>query len=463
MSDAELCAMTATNMVNSIREGKFSRREIMQAHLNRVDEFDSAVNAIVEQRAQQALDEAVAADRDSANRAHLPLDGVPISIKDHFDVAGMRHTEGVHTMAERVSPADEIAVARLRKAGAIVIGKCNQPDFQIRWNTTSDLYGPTRNPRNLQLTAGGSSGGDAAAVAAGMAALGLGADYGGSIRVPAAFCGIYGLRPSAGRVPGVGTLPPIDGPPTLDYMLSIGPFARSLDDLWCAYRVLSGHDPRDPASIDMPLGERQPTARPRIARMCQQTGALVDPKIVANLDITSRILADAGYEIVDLGIPGAKRAPEVWAELVGTELLHSAMPVWREQLGDSGKQHIEAMFGIYDLGTDVTRYIEAFMERRRIARETAAWMDQYQLVLAPVAGMPAPPLNFDHFLNENDTVNLFDHMRNVMWVNLLSLPGLALPNGIQIVARRFHEAQAFDAASIVAKELDPVAIASPVS
>ncbi len=448
-------------MLDLVRRGDISRSELIQAHLDRIDEHNGAINAIVEHRAQQALEEAQAADRDADNRKDLPLDGIPVSIKDHFDVGGMKHTEGVRSMAEQTSPVDEIAVARLREAGAIIIGKCNQPDFQIRWNTISDLYGTTRNPRNPELTAGGSSGGDAAAVAAGLAAIGLGADYGGSIRVPASFCGIYGLRPSAGRIPAVGTVPPFDGPPTMDFMASIGPFARSVEDLWTSYGVLCGPHPRDPSSINMGLGERNPTARPRIACIRRQTGAVITPEIEANLDATADILASAGYDIVDAAFPGAKRAPEIWGELVGTELLHSAMPIWRDMLGESGKQHIEELFGLYDLGNDVSRYIESFIERRQIAGETAVWMEDHPLVLAPVAGMPAPRLDFDHFLEREQLIDLFDHMRNVVWVNLLGLPGIALPNGIQIVARRFYESQAFDAAAVVAKELSPVAIASP--
>lgn len=461
MAGDELCRLTAAEMVARLRAREITRRELVTAHIDRIARVNGAVNAIVELRAEAALAEAVAADREDVTRVRLPLDGVPVSIKDHFDVARMKRTEGVRAHAERVSPGDAVAIARLKAAGAIVVGKANQPDYQIRWNTVNGLYGATRNPRDLSRTAGGSSGGDAAAVAGGMAALGLGADYGGSIRVPASFCGIWGLRPSAGRVPGVSTLPPFDGPPTLDHMNSIGPLARSLDDLWTAFAVLAGPDPRDPATVAMPLGERGQSQGLRVARMCRQTGAVVEPEIEARLDETAAILADAGYEVVEAGIPDAPRAPEVWAELVGTELLRGAMRVWGDQLADSNKQHIEEMFGMFDLGPEVTRYMDSFTERRRIARETAAWMEDHPLVLAPVAGMTAPPLDFDHFLDRAATRDLFDHMRNIMWVNLLSLPSIALPNGIQIVARRFREAEAFDAAAVVARALPQVAIAEP--
>jgi amidase len=457
----DLCSLTAGAMLELVRRRDVSRRELVQAHLDRVAGTNERVRAVVELRAEQALAEADAGDRAHAGRDGLVLDGIPMVVKDHFDVAGMKHTEGVPARSEFRSPADEVAICRLRDAGAIIIGKCNQPDYQIRWNTVSHLYGATHNPRDLAKSAGGSTGGDAAAVTAGMAPLGLGVDYGGSIRVPASFCGIYGLRPSAGRVPAAPTLPPFDGPPTVDLMASIGPLARSVEDLWRAYAVLAGAEAGDPSSLPLPTGERHSSGRrPRIVRMLDQTGAKVTPEIVARLDRTAQILTDAGYEVVDGAIPQARRAPEVWAELIGTELLQAGMPVFGDELGASNRQHIEAMFGLFSLGSDVRRYIGAFVERRAIARETALWMEGHPLVLVPVAGMATPPLDFDHLLDERQTIELFDRMRNVPWVNLLSLPSVALPNGIQIVARRFREVEAIRAAAAVERVIGVATVAT---
>src|SRR5438093_10508688 len=162
----ELFELTASEMVAGVHKGEFTRRELIQAHLSRIEAVNGPVNAIGELRAERALEEAGAADEQQGHQSEpaiRPLDGVPITIKDHFDVDGMLHTEGIRSLAQRVSPGDAAAVGRLRQAGAIVVGKCNQPDFQIRWNTVNDLYGATRNPRNLELSAGGSTGGDAAA------------------------------------------------------------------------------------------------------------------------------------------------------------------------------------------------------------------------------------------------------------------------------------------------------------
>ena len=458
----ELYELSALELVRLVRARDISRRQVLESHLDRIDAVNDLVNAVVERVDREAaLSAADAADRDHEARSGLPLDGVPVSIKDHFDVEGMLHTEGIRAHADRRSPGNSAVVQRLLDAGAVVVGKCNQPDFQIRWNTVNDLYGATRNPRDTSLTAGGSSGGDAAAVASGMAALGLGADYGGSIRVPASFCGIFGLRPSAGRCPmSRRSTPARRDDPRL--MNSPGPFARTLEDLWAAFLVLAGPDPRDPSSLPIPLPERLVTPQPTtVLRMARETGAIVEPDVERELDRVCAALEVAGYRIVEGGIPNAARAPELWAELVGTELLHSALPSWDGLIADSNRQHIETQFGLFDLGDSLSAWTRAVVERRATAQTTAQLMEEHPLIVAPVAGMKTPPLDFDQYLDREATRDLFDHMRDVVWVNLLSLPSLALPNGIQFVARRFHEAEAAAAAAAVVHAIDPVAIAEP--
>jgi amidase len=461
----DLCVLSATELVRAVRARELSRSEIVRAHLERIDALNGAVNAIVELR-EAAVADAEQADRRHEDRRDLPLDGVPVSIKDTFDVEGMKHTEGIKAFAERRSPGNAVVVQRLLDAGAIVVGKANQPDFQIRWNTVNELYGKTRNPRDLSLSAGGSSGGDAAAVAAGMAVIGLGADYGGSIRVPASFCGIFGLRPSFGRVPQVQTLDASAIPPTADQMNSNGPLARTLDDAWTAFRVLAGADHRDPMSLPLeppPANAARPDP-PVVARLVRQTGALVEPEVERELDRVCAALEDGGYRVVDAGFPGGTRAPELWGELIGPELIYAAMPAWRELIADSNRQHIEAMFGGIFLPEDsMARYVAAYFERRAVAQATAEWMEQHPLVVAPIAGMPTPSLDFDEYLSIEDTRDLFDHMRNIGWVNLLGLPAIALPNGIQIVARRWREAEALHAAKIAADVLGPVEVAQPAA
>ena len=186
--------LSAARIAELVRAGELGRREVVEAHIERIEERNGELNALVDLRLEEALAEA------DAGGGGGPLDGVPISVKHNFDVEGMPTTLGIRSRAGLIAARDEPAVRRLRDAGAIVLGKANMPDLAIRWNTLSSLHGPTRNPRDPDRSAGGSSGGDAAAVGAGMAALGLGSDYGGSIRVPASWCGVPGFRPTTGLV-----------------------------------------------------------------------------------------------------------------------------------------------------------------------------------------------------------------------------------------------------------------------
>jgi amidase len=195
--------------------------------------------------------------------------------------------------------------------------------------------------------------------------------------------------------------------------------------------------------------------------MARETGAIVEPDVERELDRVCAALEVVGYRVVEGGIPNAARAPELWAELVGTELLHSALPSWDGLIADSNRQHIETQFGLFDLGDSLSAWSRSIVERRETAQATAVLMEEHPLIVAPVAGMKAPGLDFDQYLDREATRDLFDHMRDVVWVNLLSLPSLALPNGIQLVARRFHEAEAAAAAAAVVDALGPVEIAEP--
>ncbi|HKO26853.1 MAG TPA: amidase family protein [Solirubrobacteraceae bacterium] len=457
----EMCGWTATRIAAAVRAHELSRSEVVEAHLERIEQVNPAVNAIVQLRGDEALAEARAADDAGVQRG--PLDGVPVTIKEHYDVAGMVCSEGSAGLADRRSPVDCVAVERLRAAGAIVIGKTNQPDFAMRWNTISGLYGTTRNPRDLALSAGGSSGGDAAAVAGGLAPIGLGSDLGGSIRVPATFCGICGLRATSGRIPNTIALPPRDGTPVRDHMNSPGPLARDVSDLGLALSVLGGAHPSDPATPPVPgLGPGRHNHPVRVAKMVTETGATVTPEVEAQVDRAAEALRDAGYEVVDAAIPSAAEAPDLWGRIVGTELLQFAIPKFRDQMEETCLDHIESLLALFEISERVEPYIEAWVHRRRLARETADWMEEHPLVLTPVAGMAPPRLDFDHLLDQEAIAALFDAMRNVVWVPLLGLPAVALPSGVQIVARRFHEAEALAAADVVLRALGPVEIAAGV-
>lgn len=452
-----------------IREGTLTRRGIVQAHLERIVAHEGAVNSVAELRADAVLHEAEQADAARGRRVAGALDGVPMSVKESYGIAGLRRSDGLPLWAGRRADRDDTVVTRLRDAGALLVCHGNVPDLCVRWNTVSGLYGTTRNPRDPTRTVGGSSGGEAANVAAGFAMAAIGQDLGGSIRVPAAFCGVYGLRTTPGVVPTVSQYPAFPLTPTTQAFGTIGPLARTVADLEAVYETIAAPDDRDAASVpaaatghrrDRRHGPDAAAERPRVAVLRDETGADIDADIAERLDATAEWLREAGYPVDEHVLPDLRRAGDLWASLTGTDLVRVTMPRLGRHMTDSGRQHVEDLFGGFDLGPDLGVYLDAWVERSAVY---TAWADvarRYPIVVAPVAGMAAPLLDYDAFLGRAATLALFDRMRCVPWVNLLGLPGLALPNGIQLVGRRFHEADLFDAAYAVEPHL-PVAVATP--
>ena len=233
--------MTLASLAAAIRDGKLSPREAVQAALERIERADPALNAFLTVRADEALAEA-----DALGPPSGPLHGVPIGVKDVIDVAGTRTTAASKVLADNVASADAIVVGRLRAAGAIVVGKLNTHEFAWGATTTSAAFGPARNPWDTERICGGSSGGSGAAVAADLVPGALGTDTAGSVRIPAAFCGVTGIRPTTGRVPNRGVIPVSW---TYD---TVGPLARTAEDCALLLEVLAGHDPLDSTSIDRP-------------------------------------------------------------------------------------------------------------------------------------------------------------------------------------------------------------------
>src|SRR3954454_4443966 len=271
--------MSASELAAGVRSRRFSSREVVESHLSRIEAVNPRVNAIVTLDAEGALAAADAADRgDPAG----PLHGVPVAVKDLEDTAGMRTTFGSPLLADNGPATDSAVVERWRRAAAIVIGKTNTPEFGAGSQTFNEVFGVTRNPYDLARTCGGSSGGAAAAVAAGMLPLADGSDLGGSIRNPAAFCGLVGLRPSPGRIPVAPSIRPWSP-------LSVhGPIARTVEDAALLLRALCGPDPRAPLSLDDPP-DAFADVRPvdpgalRIAWSDDLGGLPVEPEVTAVL------------------------------------------------------------------------------------------------------------------------------------------------------------------------------------
>ena len=253
----DLCFRTASDLARAIRHREVSSTEVVNAFLARIAARNSALNAIVTLDEAKAREKARLAD-EAVAKGNLwgPLHGVPVTFKDVFETAGLRTTAGHKPLAEHVPDHDATVVARMRAAGAIALGKTNTPALAMDTQCENSLFGRTNNPWDAERTPGGSSGGEAAALAAGMAPLGLGSDVGGSVRIPAHYCGVFCLKPTEGRVPQSGHVPPLPNATNwIRHFVVSGPLARSVEDLRLALRIIAGPDGNDLAVSHAPLAE----------------------------------------------------------------------------------------------------------------------------------------------------------------------------------------------------------------
>ena len=294
----ELWKQSALELAQAIARGQVSSVEVVQAHLDRISSVNEKVNAVTRVLSDSGLESARAADRVVADRGQLgPFHGVPFTVKENIDVAGSPTTQGVPAFADAVATIDAPVVERLRAAGAIPIARTNLPDMGLRVHTDSFLHGVTANPFDPSKTAGGSSGGEAAALATGMSPLGLGNDIGGSLRNPAYCCGIASLKPSVHRIPTASSTSP-DEPFLAGQLMAVpGPMGRRVADVRAAFEVIAGADPRDPFSISAPFDGPSPSPPIRVALVPEPPGGSTAPTIAAAVRAAGVALADAGYEV----------------------------------------------------------------------------------------------------------------------------------------------------------------------
>jgi Asp-tRNA(Asn)/Glu-tRNA(Gln) amidotransferase A subunit family amidase len=446
-----------------IRSRAVSPVELVKDYLDRIERLNPQLNAIVT-IAPDLLDRARAAEAElMSGTAVGPLHGVPLTVKDTIDTQGLRTTSGSRLRAANVPDRDATVVTRLKAAGAIILGKTNTPEMAIPYETDNPVFGRTNNPQALERTAGGSSGGEAAAIAASLSPAGLGSDLSGSIRVPAHFCGIVGLKPTTGLVPMDGHIPSATG--RLSLGASIGPMARTVDDLALLLDVIAGVSETKLSGHRSSLAQNVPALRgQRVAWYTDDGVAPVTDETRAAVLAAAKALSDAGFEVDEERPPGVSEGSRLWVELfsrVASEQLRESYRGREDEAGPLVAALLPNAEIENDLGNKISKAEKAaaaVLERERRREELLRWMKTTPLILAPVGSTPAFEHGAKNVMVNDKSVSVFRAFSYCQTFNVFGLPTLALPAGkslaglpvgVQIVGRPFAEATVLAAGAAI--------------
>ncbi|VWB11594.1 amidase [Burkholderia lata] len=463
----QLWQLPATELAKRVRHREVSAREVADAVLDRLDAVNPAINAVIEHRPDEVRQQADAVDRAIARGDDPgPLAGVPVTVKINVDQAGFATTNGTRLQENLIAQADSPVVSNIRKAGAILLGRTNSPTFALRWFTSNLVHGHTRNPRNPSLTPGGSSGGAAAAVAAGIGPLAVGTDIGGSVRYPAYACGVHGIRPSLGRVPAFNASSP-ERAIGAQLMSTAGPIARTIDDLSLALRAFAAPDPRDPWHVAVPFDGREV---PKRAALCVRPGGLqVVPEVEAALRDAARRLVDAGWTVDEIDDTPPMREAALLQEQLWLGDGFDALTTAVVKDGDPGAAAVvEAVRGkVRDLPADVIS--RALVRRTTLTRQWRLFLDEYAVVLLPVSSELPFPDDLDR-QGQDGFDRVWEAQLTLRALPAMGLPGLAVttalvngvPVGVQVVAAHHREDLCLLAGRDIEARGVPVAPVDPV-
>lgn len=442
---------SVTEVARAIREKEVSSVEVVNAYLERIEAVNPKLNAVVQLTADTALEQAREADTALA-RGELkgPIHGVPMTIKDSFDTAGVISTWGTPGRAGYAPKQDATVVARLKAAGAILMGKTNTPEFTLAYETNNSIYGRTNNPYSLEHTSGGSSGGAAAIVSAGGSPFDCGTDTGGSIRLPSHFCGITGIKPTSGRVPRTGhAIPPGS---LLDQLTQVGPMARYVEDLALLLPLMAGPDGRDPFIAPVPLADPNSVVLKGLRCTFHTDNGIKTPtsEIVEAVHSSVKALAEAGVEFEEKRPPGIEETVELFPNLLRGWDGGAWIRLLLERAGTPFDQtSLQGQIKAKTVTPDeVVRLIDRWDHFRM---GMLAFLGHYDAIIAPVNVYPAIPHD-----TYRDRYHGFSY---TMTYNLTGWPGAVvrvgtspdeLPIGVQIVSKPWRE----DVALAIARHLE---------
>jgi amidase len=458
--DKPLWQWSACDLAAAIKNGEISCREAVSSVIERMQEKNPDLNAVVIDLTDQALEQAQKADDMVRSGVQLgPLHGVPMTIKVNVDVKGQPNSNGIKALENFIATDDSPVVSNVRKAGAIIVGMTNTPEFSMRMMTDNPLYGLTKNPWNAEFTCGGSSGGAASSVCAGIAPIAHGNDIGGSLRIPAFCCGISSIRPTLGRVPAYNPSQ-IDERSLSAQLFSVqGPLAREVRDVRLALAAMAQRDVRDPWWVPAPL-EGPALVKPiKVAVTKAPAGSTPHPVIAEAVDTAAQHLADAGYRVEVLDAPFSEELSELWKSLLFSEMRQ----LLQQSIDDYGHDAVRTFLESFYESTqflDKQGYMRGLMARTRILREWLLFLEDYPLVLAPLLLKPSFKVDEDLEGGEKG-LEVVSSLLPSYSINFLGLPSTAVPialhegvpHGVQVVGQRFREDMCLDAAEVVQRQV----------
>jgi Asp-tRNA(Asn)/Glu-tRNA(Gln) amidotransferase A subunit family amidase len=440
---------TIAEIAAGIRAKKCSPMEVVDAHLERIAALHPKLNAFVHLDREGARKQARAAEAALMRGDGVgPLHGVPLTIKSCIDAAGWPIPAGSVLRKDYVAQSDAPLVARLRAAGAILLGNTNTPEYLMAYETDNLLSGKTSNPWNLERSAGGSSGGEGAAIAAGCSAGGVGSDGGGSIRVPAHFCGICGLKPTPGRIPATGHFP--DGGGAFGWIGVVGPMARTVADVGALFEVMVGPDPGDALSAPVPVRavSEKDVRGLRVGVLESDALGQAMPETTVAVERAAKLLGEQGFKVATKRLNGLERAIQLWWYFFGPvigHLIRDGAVGLEESLSPMLREYVA--LATAEISMEFETFLMACGERDSLRAAILRQMEEVTILLSPVSSGPA----FWHGegnWRSGEKENYRDTMRFSQWLNLTGFPGVAvpmgmsrggLPIGIQVIGRPYEE------------------------